>query len=175
MTKLSEVRIDRLTKLADYLDTVPPEQFNIGVWQDKDYKECGFAGCAVGWAINAKLFDGFEFGRSLFHRSTVPTYERRSDWEAVARLFKLRPPSRRGAPADGLAIWLFHHKSYLRGYKHLLVSEIKTITPAMVAARIRKLVQKIESRLEYQRQLNAPLRINVKVHHADPDAAEMLL
>lgn len=60
----------RLLKLADFLETVPRRAFNIDSWQsgtpDKPEGdrpgECGFAGCAVGWAVHQKMFRGLHFG-----------------------------------------------------------------------------------------------------------------
>jgi hypothetical protein len=45
---------ERLLKLADFLETVPPDKFDMNGWGRED--DCGFAGCAIGWA--GKLFDG---------------------------------------------------------------------------------------------------------------------
>jgi len=42
------VRIGRLLKLAEFIETLPSKQFNFGhVWNED---ACGSAGCAIGWA-----------------------------------------------------------------------------------------------------------------------------
>lgn len=50
------INAKRLLKLADYLETVPRKNFNMSSWNE--YRPCGFAGCALGWAVHAKLFRG---------------------------------------------------------------------------------------------------------------------
>lgn len=50
---MEAIHRQRLNKLAAYLKTVPPEQFDMDYWAnaDDDYPgECEFAGCALGWA-----------------------------------------------------------------------------------------------------------------------------
>lgn len=45
------MRKDRLLKLADFILTVPKEQFNMEYWgKDVNFKSCGTAACACGWA-----------------------------------------------------------------------------------------------------------------------------
>ena len=48
----------RLLKLADFLETVPENQFDMNVWVHLGNKtslgDCGTAGCALGWAT--KIF-----------------------------------------------------------------------------------------------------------------------
>lgn len=42
---------DRLLRLADFLDTVPPEQFDYNIWfNGTALGECGTTACALGWA-----------------------------------------------------------------------------------------------------------------------------
>jgi hypothetical protein len=60
------VNTERLLKLADFLETIPDKSFNIRQWVTRQADkpegdvpgECGFAGCAMGWAAHARLFDG---------------------------------------------------------------------------------------------------------------------
>lgn len=86
----------RLLKLADFLETVPAKAFNIRNWQrdpatkpeGKTPGECGFAGCAVGWAVHAKLFRGLKFGEYEYG-SNVPHYQGEYEWEAVSTLFDI--------------------------------------------------------------------------------------
>ena len=56
------IHFDRLLKLADFLDTVPPEKFDFDVWcnggrgevggrvEVPDLNVCGTTACALGWA-----------------------------------------------------------------------------------------------------------------------------
>lgn len=120
---------DRLLKLADFLETVPEENFDISGWETAEATkpegdrpgQCGFAGCAVGWAAHVELFDGFVM------RDGDPLYQGKTDWDAVDELFGFKQ-----APGElskeGLI--LFSGSEY-RGYE---------ATPAQVAARIRQFV-----------------------------------
>lgn len=76
MKQLDRVEIEKMKQLADFLETVPPEDFDIDAWVTREpmprqiekrwfglvEKEvepaCGFAGCAMGWAAFSGLFDG---------------------------------------------------------------------------------------------------------------------
>ena len=72
MKQLQQVEIARMRQLADLLLTVPPSQFDLKQWRAMPETPaktllfrlieiapaCGFAGCAMGWAAHAKLFDG---------------------------------------------------------------------------------------------------------------------
>lgn len=43
------VRVDRLRKLADFLDTLPREKFDFHIVCRRDKPSCGTVGCAMGW------------------------------------------------------------------------------------------------------------------------------
>lgn len=43
------MRTDRLLKLAEFLDTLPEEKFNIRAYVKKAENGCGTVCCAVGW------------------------------------------------------------------------------------------------------------------------------
>lgn len=52
---------NRLLKLADFLDTVPPARFDYTVWVGEDWKgaaslSCGTTACALGWATTMPAF-----------------------------------------------------------------------------------------------------------------------
>lgn len=79
------MRSDRLLTLAKRLDKVPVKQFDMSYWgmewdpeagETVDFapadptKECGFAGCAVGWACSIPEF--IDAGFRLFQGT--PTY-----------------------------------------------------------------------------------------------------
>lgn len=58
------IKAKRLLKLADYLETVPRKQFDMNTICEN--RDCGFAGCAVGWAIHGNLFRGLTYDESSF-------------------------------------------------------------------------------------------------------------
>jgi hypothetical protein len=126
------MRKDRLLKLADFLETVPAKSFSLGAWQlhpatkpeGKRQGECGFAGCAVGWAVHAKLFRGLKFTEDEY--SPQPQYLGRYDWEAVAKLFDIET-----CGLTGEAEQLFMGTNYPG----------RDATPKQVAKRIRELVK----------------------------------
>jgi len=58
MKMLSKVDIERIYKLAHFLETVSSQDFDLTIWGTRVRDGCGFAGCAIGWAAYAKLFSG---------------------------------------------------------------------------------------------------------------------
>jgi hypothetical protein len=55
------IHFDRLLTLADFLDTVPEEQFCFAMWVDDNYngrplRGCGTTACAMGWATQIPEF-----------------------------------------------------------------------------------------------------------------------
>ena len=80
-----KIRIDRLLKLADFLETVPRDAFNMSNWQTSEPSspegempgECGFAGCAVGWAAHEKMFRHFKLQVKPGHDFPIPYYKPR--------------------------------------------------------------------------------------------------
>lgn len=85
----------RLLKLATFLRTVPRKSFNIGAWQAREADkpegekpgDCGFAGCAMGWAAHAKLFRGL----TLYHDGAemLISYEGGEGFRGAAKLFDI--------------------------------------------------------------------------------------
>lgn len=57
------INAERLLKLADYLETVPRDHFNMSKWSEDKPSGCGFSGCAIGWAAHGKLFPGLSLVR----------------------------------------------------------------------------------------------------------------
>lgn len=54
--------LDNLEKLADYLDTVPPEQFDYDTWGETT--ACGTVACALGHAVLGPFKDwGFKLAK----------------------------------------------------------------------------------------------------------------
>ena len=83
----------RLKTLAAFLLTVPEEKFDLSVWvkltRDTPSPECGFAGCAVGWAAQIPEFKALGFGLGGILES-CPEFEGRHSWQAVEDFFGLR-------------------------------------------------------------------------------------
>lgn len=116
------IRADRLLKLADYLETVPRGQFVMAQFGNGPYaKECGFSGCAIGWATHAKLFRGLRFTSDTDGAGNplVQYRNNESTWGGLGQLFGV----------DGEVL-----KSDLFGYR-------LTGTPKQVSKRIRKFVR----------------------------------
>ena len=140
MRQLSNVEIGRLRALAVLLDTVPAERFGLESWASRTVgSECGFAGCAVGWAAHSGIFPGLRFDTEIKF-GAVPSYadmaykDRRwvwIGWEAVVALFGIN---------QHVAEFLFHLDFY---YKHPLGP-----TPRVVARRLRRFADKVEGRLK---------------------------
>ena len=65
---------ERLTKLAEHLRTVSPENFNMENWQ------CGTAACAVGHACMIPEFNSQGLTLTSGGSPTVPSYERDTGW-----------------------------------------------------------------------------------------------
>lgn len=135
MDMLLNVDIGRMRKLADFLETVPPEDFDLGAWQTvapRDAialgplvfrKSCGFAGCAMGWAAHSKLFDGLRINREgdLCYRGSRGI-------EAATRVLGL---------TERTAEFLFWESRYPDG----------RTDPAHVATRLRRFASIVEARI----------------------------
>lgn len=114
---------ERLTKLADFLDTVPEPAFNIDRWQGS----CGTVACAVGWATKIPEFieAGFKMMNMGSYYESVPVFENRFRWNAVTEFFDINYEQ---------AMYLFSGFKYdMPGWQ---------VTPAMVAERIREVLAK---------------------------------
>ncbi len=138
MTQLAQVNTQRMYQLADFLETVPPSRFNLKHWQEEKahpvignflpYDRCGFAGCAMGWAVHAKLFPGLTL-------AVVPNglmtpeicYKGATNMDAAGLVFGLKEGS-----------FLFHSDSYS-----------EPATPYKVATRLRRFAQIVERRLQH--------------------------
>jgi hypothetical protein len=112
----------RLLRLADFLETVPRRQFNMKVWGNgTDPKECGFAGCAGGWATS--IFPALKLIPWGFFSQTEIRYGEFTSFEALQNYFGL-------TYAD--AEYIFDSYEYPKSNRNPL--------PKTVADRIRKLV-----------------------------------
>src|SRR5882757_4896101 len=139
--QIAQVKKDRLLMLANLLDTVQENQFNLVTWgaEERHYNKylfglikietgCGFSGCAMGWAAQSGIFPGltwnnrsnFPYGSIMYRDSDSLLYE----WPAVKNLFGLN---------ENMAFFLFSSSGYR-----------VHATPSMVASRLRRLVKKID-------------------------------
>jgi hypothetical protein len=109
----------RLMHLADVLDKVPVDRFALDTWvmrpafeghtytphswnvahdvssENREEGECGFAGCAVGWACTVPEFNALGLGIGVdgstnWGSSTpVPSLDGSINWDAVEKFFNL--------------------------------------------------------------------------------------
>lgn len=119
---------ERLLKLAEKLDTVPEDRFDLSSWADDRFMpgDCGTTACAVGWACTIPEFN--EAGLRLVYSPSGPfpqfvTSEVNYQWfTAAEKFFDLN---------FGEADYLFSSMCYVGADR----------TPSGVAGRIRSLVQ----------------------------------
>lgn len=149
MKMLHKVEIAKFNKFADFLDRIPPNKFEMHKWGEYKFDgfklgnltlipECGFAGCAVGWAIHAKLFEGLTWDELLSPTCHYPLYDDMHNFHALVALFGLGNPSY----DEDHARFFFDPYYYRKG-------EIRdgSPSPKQVAARMRTYVKKIEGRI----------------------------
>lgn len=82
-------RLDRLTKLADYLDKeVPPKKFNIQNWGNTtNPDDPNYVGCAGGWSTKLFAKEGIHYERN--HETNAPFYRGKSGTDAMMEFFGL--------------------------------------------------------------------------------------
>lgn len=150
------MNIERLTKLAELLDTVPPERFNMDYWglasaysnlKELNVAECGTSACALGWACSIPEFQAAGLhlhrnGTSIRYDHFEPRFKTRS--EAYPALEAIYEGFKAGAKFFGITLeqseWLFLPREYEPpGFDQDEDPPI-VITPADVAARIRTLI-----------------------------------
>lgn len=142
---LETVETGKLLQLADFLETVPPEDFTLEYWQERAQKDptfwlgvfprdpgCGFAGCAMGWAAHSGLFPEFRLasvasGPNKRRRIMSPTYKGLVGLDAVDALL-------------GLSGWLTEHLFMESSYKRCGGAA----SPGAVARRARRLAFLVE-------------------------------
>lgn len=90
---------ENLTKLADFLETVPCEKFNMNNWSrgwpEDGIQEafpvlgtrCGFAGCAMGWAVTGRLFENLRWSGEVPVVTDESGYYR--GFDAAMQLFEI--------------------------------------------------------------------------------------
>lgn len=106
---------DRLRKLADHLDTVAPEKFDLSNWS------CGTTACAVGHACTMPEFQMEGLSTSLNTWGRFPKYLEYDSWDAVEAFFDLTHHQARYMFAD----WCYPSDEQ---------------SPSHVAARVRSMV-----------------------------------
>lgn len=93
------MRKDRLKRLADFLQIVPEERFDMQRWVGDDFKgspdlSCGTSACAVGWATTipefreAGLHLDFDPDDELAWIAT-PVYQGWEGYDAAAQFFEI--------------------------------------------------------------------------------------
>ena len=135
---LQKVEIEKMRKLAEFLETVPPEDFDLSEWVEREQRDpksilfglvilrraCGFAGCAMGWAAHSGIFPGLRLtsdGESITYAGLV-------GFEAVERLFGI---------GKNQSCFLFHSFRY-EGHAD----------PGHVAKRLRRFAEIVERRIK---------------------------
>ena len=122
------MNVKRLLKLADGLEKVPKEVFDYDRWVSITSKlsspkkttfDCGFKGCAIGWAPVFFPKSGFKIV------NFVPYYKGETDVDAIQDFFDI-------TYEEVYDLFVFPHS-----YKN----EVPHTTPKMVARAIRKFVK----------------------------------
>lgn len=138
----SEEGLARLEQGAALLRKVPAENFNILAWERNSAHSkftadnvgaCGFAGCAMGWFANAKLFDGLEIVKTN-HRVMVK-YDFKYDYDAAVKLFDI---------SIDAALYLFSPEAYATEAGSSDPSDLRQLPPAAVARRIEQFVAHVK-------------------------------
>lgn len=119
----------RLLQLADFLETLGPERFDLQWWAYNGFSpnKCGTTACAVGWATTIPAFKkaGLKLYRD-YDDGLYPIYKTYDSWDAVKVFFKLSMKD---------AEWLFNS-----GYYPVEQNN----NPKYVAKRIREFVTERE-------------------------------
>lgn len=149
MKQINAIEVDKMLQLADFLETVPVEGFNLFQWTAREERPrttsffglierdpgCGYAGCAMGWAAHSGLFEGLKLVTvpSEIRRAHggIPvhniTYKGYLDMDAAAKLFGITART---------AYFFFHPQRY----------ETKNGTvPGQVSERLRAFVDKVDA------------------------------
>lgn len=148
MKQLARVEIERMRQFADFLETVPPREFDLNEWEAREATAaktmlfgliklepaCGFAGCAMGWAAHSNAFEG------LILIEGEPVYKGFGGYRAAQKLLGIK---------SNAAHFLFGPERYA----------VDDPEPGHVAARLRKFADKVESRLKRARPSSLALRV----------------
>lgn len=135
---MKQYHINRLLKLADYLETVPQKSFSMRDWINET--ECGIVACAVGHACNIPSFKR----AGLMMKGTYPiltsvidkdTNKPLDGWDAVRTFFGLDDDDKK---FTNDADYLFESDKYAN----------QNPTPKTVAKRIRAFALKKQQEME---------------------------
>ena len=149
------MNIERLTKLAELLDTVPPDRFNMDYWgltprggpEELNIVECGTSACALGWACSIPEFRAAglrlrKHSTSIRYDHFSPEFKARS--EAYPAMEVIKEAFLAGAAFFDITLeeseWLFLPRRYEPPGFDQDEDPPLVITPADVAARIRTLI-----------------------------------
>lgn len=97
------MKADLLLKLADFLDTLPDDQFDICQWTNNELGDgyygppsmdqtgpaCGTAGCSLGWACTMEEFKSLGLFMNIYGD---PEYKGNTTYRAAADLFEIELP-----------------------------------------------------------------------------------
>lgn len=131
MAKLHKKYRDRLNKLADFLQKLPPRKFNIENWVDKTDAagECGTVCCALGWAP-AAFPKQWKWVPDTFLGALVPAIRGGDMMGDATEFFGLPFWGEWGPDYSGTLRHAFMPSQYPPGIR---------VTPKMVAKRLREL------------------------------------
>lgn len=147
MKMLAAVELQKMRDLSDFLETVPPEDFNLAHWRERSAvapislgpitlrRGCGFAGCAMGWAAEAGLFP-----RLRISKGGDICYRGATGFEAAAKLLGVTPNQS----------WYFFSEHAYAWHAD----------PADVADRMRRFVEIVERRLARSERPMLRLAVN---------------
>jgi hypothetical protein len=135
------MKTDLLLKLADFLERIPPDRFYMEEWETDSAErnfdgtfDCGFAGCALGWAAHANLIYGLHMEDSSVH------FHKWSDvWPEEFSIYEGFAAAMEAFEIDStLARHLFDPRQYPQSYSK--GGKSIRIKPSDVAERIRIVV-----------------------------------
>jgi len=144
MKQLSNVEIGKMRQLADFLETVPPADFDLTSWQTQAPIQriafgpivfrhgCGFSGCAMGWAAYAEIFPDL-----YIDRTQELCYRGATNMNAAAKLLGV---------TESIANFFFVDSEY-----------VDEPSPDDVSKRLRRFADKVERRL--MRRQSPELRV----------------
>jgi hypothetical protein len=137
---MKNFQLNRLLKLADFLDTLRPSQFDLSEWVSKvDVNGKPVVCCAIGWAAMLPEFRkrGLKLRPVAFWeeyytnhpaKKLDPVLKGYTNWDAIEKFF--------GVTNDDDLEYLFYHKSYPAGER---------TKPQTVARRLREFVAGVEA------------------------------
>jgi hypothetical protein len=120
------MNIERLTRLAELLDRVEPNKFDMNRWFSKT--DCGYVACAAGhaaldpWFQSEGLYLGFADDEEYLH--SIPCYGYKMDDEALAAFFDI---------TNEQVSYVF------MPYSYPIIAW--AVTPSWVAGRVREIIR----------------------------------